>query len=727
MKFLILLMATALASASGARDLQAEIDALSAQGGGTLVLKEGVYETGALFFKPGVNLHLEKGAVIKGLDNDEAYPKIETRMEGETCVYYPALVNADHCDGFKISGEGVIDGNGYATWKAFWDVRKKKRNCLNKEPGLVRPRVLYVSNSKNVDISGVTFKNSKFWTTHYYRCENVVVHDCEIIAEIIDDVRGPSTDAIDIDVCKNFTVRNVIMNVNDDSVVIKGGKGPWADDPEKHPENGASENVLIENCVFKSVCHSCLTLGSECVGAKNITIRNCRLEGAGNLLYLKFRPDTPQHFYDITVDNVKGECNTFLHFNNWKQFFSLGDRTDPANPPMSYATNITMKNCDVKCSKYRPKMKSTDTYKIKNFRFENNIINGEKMPDETLPRSGDFRSAGWEWPKEIGNYNVQLTLGDSSEDTVSYVKFMGRRLAIDRTELAAGEKKTVEFTARVPGPYTCRKGDDGNRSLKIEVFVQGGADEVAEPVVTPAPETPTIYLCGDSTVTDQGSEPWASWGQMLPAFVKKGWSCSNFARSGLALATFSGEGRLKRIMEHFKAGDWVIIQFGHNDQKRPEDTPREGYTRRLNEYVDTVKAAGGNVVLVTSCERRRFTDGRHDGHTLRDYAEAMIDVAKAHDIPFIDLNKMSYEMQDVMGEKGSAELQVMNRGKLDNTHHNVYGAYENARIVAAGLAKIPVIGDAIRDEYREFDHTKPDAKPGIPPSGKVDYTKPEGS
>ena len=705
--------------------LQAKIDAIAANGGGTLTLEAGVHRTGALFFRPGVNLHLEKGAVIEGLDDDEAYPKIETRIEGETCVYYPALVNADRCDGFRISGEGTIDGHGLPTWKAFWKARKANGSILNKEPGLVRPRVLYVSNSKNVDISGVTFKNSKFWTTHYYRCENVCVHDCEIVAEVIDGVRGPSTDAIDIDACRNFTVRRVTMNVNDDSVVIKGGKGPWADDYGKNPGNGPSENVLVEDCVFKSVCHSCLTLGSECPEARNITMRNCTLEGAGNLLYLKFRPDTPQRFENITVDGVKGVCKKFLHFGAWTQFFSLGDRTDPANPPMSYASDVVMKNCEVECKSYHPELSSTGMYKISGFRLENNTINGKKMPNSRA--AGGFVSAGWEWPEEIGNYDVKIVLGDDKADTASYVKFMGRRLAIDRTELKGGEKKTVEFTARVPGPYTTRKGDGSNRSLLVEVFRAGGEGEIVKPEVTPSPESTTIYLCGDSTVTDQRSEPWASWGQILPAFVKKGWSCSNFARSGLALATFRQEGRLDRIMEHFKEGDWVVIQFGHNDQKRPDDTPREGYTRRLNEYIDTIEAAKGHVVLVTPCERRKFTNGVHDGHTLRDYAEAMMDVAKARNVPVIDLNKMSYEMQDVLGEKGSAVLQVNNKGRLDNTHHNVYGAYENARIVASGLAKLPGIGAAIREEYRDFDHTKPDPRPGIPPSGKTDYTKPEGS
>lgn len=327
--------------------LQAQIDALAAQGGGTLTLGPGVYKTGAIFFKPGVNLHLEEGATILGVDEDAGYPMRETRIEGETCVYYPALVNADGCDGFTISGKGTIDGHGLPTWRAFWACRKDKRNCLNKEPGLVRPRLLYVSNSKNVDVSGVTFKNSKFWTTHYYRCENVVVHDCTIVAEVIDGVRGPSTDAVDIDACRDFTVRNVTMDVNDDAVVVKGGKGPWADDPARCPGNGPSENVLVEDCLFKSVCHTCLTLGSECTAVTNVVIRNCRLEGPGNFVNVKMRYDTPQHYANVLAENCTGRCSSFLRSKPWMQFTDMKGLTDV---PESVMDGLVMRGNTITCS-----------------------------------------------------------------------------------------------------------------------------------------------------------------------------------------------------------------------------------------------------------------------------------------------------------------------------------------------------------------------------------------
>ena len=341
-----------------------------------------------------------------------------------------------------------------------------------------------------------------------------------------------------------------------------------------------------------------------------------------------------------------------------------------------------------------------------------------------LAAAGVFSSQSYEKPMEIGNYDVTIDLPSGKAASVNYVKFMGRRLAIDRTELKAGEKKSVSFTARVPGPYTTRPNDEKkNRKLEIELFTTA-------PKVVPNPKARTIYLCGDSTVTDQRHEPWASWGQILPAFVKKGWSATNFARSGLALKTFEEEGRLKRIFEHLRKDDWVVIQFGHNDQKIKGEEAENGYTRRLNEWIDQIRAKGAFVVLVTPVERRNFNKrtGAQMCKTLEKYAEAVKAVSAAKGVPFVDLNDASYRMQGKMGAEGSIRLQRNENGQnVDNTHHNIYGAYEMARIVAAGLAKIPTIGDAIRDAYRTFDPEKPDPEPEIPPSGTTDLTKPEGS
>ena len=376
----LVVVCSLIAGSAFARDLQAEIDALAAAGGGTLSLTAGVYRTGALFFKPGVNLHLDKGATIVGVDEAEGYPMRETRIEGETCLYYPALINADHCDGFTISGEGVIDGHGANTWEEFWTRRAAARKAggdfRNKD--LMRPRLLYVSNSKHIDVSGVTFRNSKFWTTHYYNCEDVVVHDCTIVAEILKDsqgqeLKGPSTDAVDIDKCRRFAVRNCTIAVNDDGVVVKGGKGPWANDYAKFPGNGPSSDVLVEGCAFLAPTHSCLTLGSECLEAKGIVMRNCTVKGAGNLLNLKMRTDTPQRYENVLVEHVTGSCTTFLNVQTWTQYEDLRGRTK--EEVLSTAKNVTLRNCAITCTNERKDGKNAGVYRLENVNLEDNLIN----------------------------------------------------------------------------------------------------------------------------------------------------------------------------------------------------------------------------------------------------------------------------------------------------------------------------------------------------------------
>ena len=331
--------------------LQKRIDEIAASGGGTLTLTAGVYRTGAIFFKPGVNLHLEKGATILGVDEAAGYPMRMTRIEGKTRHHYPALVNAYHCDGFTISGEGVIDGHGAPTWEEFWSilpkVAKSKETFYHRN--VMSPRLLYVTHSRNVDISGVTFKNSKYWTTHFYDCEDVVVHDCKIVAEILEDshgkeLKGPCTDAIDIDKCRRVTVRNVDISVNDDGVCIKGGKGPWADDYEKFPDNGPSSDILIEGCTFHAPTHSALTLGSECPAVTNVTMRDCVVDGCGDLLYLKMRRDTPQRYSNVLVESCRGACNVSVHAQVWGE---APDSKRSAEELKSRADGVTLRNNSV--------------------------------------------------------------------------------------------------------------------------------------------------------------------------------------------------------------------------------------------------------------------------------------------------------------------------------------------------------------------------------------------
>lgn len=341
--------------------IQKVIDLASSQGGGTVVVPEGVYLSGSLFFKPGTRLLLNKGAVLKGSDDISDFAVINTRMEGQCLKYFAGLVNADGVDGFSITGEGTVNGNGERYWRSFWLRRKVNPKCTNLEE--LRPRLVYITNSDDVHIEGVTLKNSPFWTTHLYKCNRVRIQDVTIFAPA-EPVKAPSSDAIDIDVCSYVHVKGCNISVNDDAIALKGGKGPWAD---TDPGNGSNLNVIIEDCIF-GFCHSALTFGSESVHDRNIIFRNCHIDQAMRLLWLKMRPDTPQNYEYVLVEGMTGNVRSFLYVQPWTQFFDLKDRKDP---PMSYSSNVTMRDIAMTCDVFFDVVSAPDQYEMRNFTFEN--------------------------------------------------------------------------------------------------------------------------------------------------------------------------------------------------------------------------------------------------------------------------------------------------------------------------------------------------------------------
>lgn len=346
--------------------IQAVID-MAAQDGGVVVIPEGTFLSGSLFFKPGTHLYLEEGAVLKGSDDISDFPITMTRMEGQTLNYFSALINANGIDGFTLSGKGTINGNGLRYWRSFWLRREFNPQCTNMDE--MRPRLLYISNCKDVQISGVKLINSPFWTTHLYKCKNVKLLNLHIFSPE-KPVKAPSTDAVDIDACTNVLIKNCYMSVNDDAVALKGGKGPWAD---KDVNNGGNYNIIIEDCEY-GFCHGVLTFGSESIHNRNIILRRCTVKNANRLLWLKMRPDTPQNYEYVLIEDIKGDANHFLYIKPWTQFFDLKDREDI---PKSYSSNITMKDIDFECNSFFS-VENSDQYELKNFRFENLTIKAEK-------------------------------------------------------------------------------------------------------------------------------------------------------------------------------------------------------------------------------------------------------------------------------------------------------------------------------------------------------------
>lgn len=339
--------------------IQRVIDIAAERGGGVVVVPRGTFLSGALFFRKGTHLHLAEGAVLKGVDAIKYYPLMRTRMEGQTLDYFAALVNADGLDGFTITGHGTINGNGLRFWEEFWIRRKFNKDCTNLEA--LRPRLVYMSNCKNVQVQDVKLVNSAFWTNHLYRCHHVKYIGCHIFAPTT-GVKAPSSDAIDIDYCHDILVSGCYMNVNDDAVVLKGGKGTFAD---KDPDNGPNYNIIVQDCTYGTV-HACLTLGSESLHDWNIVMRNCTFTDANRVLWLKMRPDTPQHYEYVTVENVSGQCGSFLVVRPWTQFYKMEKRDDM---PLSRCNNVTIRNVRVNCKTFFD-VGASDKYRLTDFVFK---------------------------------------------------------------------------------------------------------------------------------------------------------------------------------------------------------------------------------------------------------------------------------------------------------------------------------------------------------------------
>lgn len=348
--------------------IQHVIDLAAEKGGGVIIVPNGTFLSGSLFFKQGTHLHVI--GKLKGSDRISDFPIVLTRIEGETCNYFAALVNADKVDGFTISGKGTIDGNGLHYWQEFWIRRKWNPQCTNKDAQ--RPRLTYISNSRNVTVQDVHLINSPFWTNHVYKSDHVRFLDCYIYAPTEgiwepDPSRGaPSSDAIDIDACTDVLVNGCFMHVNDDAVVLKGGKGTWAD---KDETNGNCERIIIQNCRYGRV-HGCLTLGSESLHDRNVILRNCYTERSDRVLWLKMRPDTPQHYEYILVENIKGKCTRLLYIHPWTQFFKPEKRDDM---PLSRCNNIVIRNMHVD-AEIPYDVQTSDKYELLNFKIEGENI-----------------------------------------------------------------------------------------------------------------------------------------------------------------------------------------------------------------------------------------------------------------------------------------------------------------------------------------------------------------
>jgi len=382
------------------------------------------------------------------------------------------------------------------------------------------------------------------------------------------------------------------------------------------------------------------------------------------------------------------------------------------------------------------------------------IPSGKMEANEISAAKSHFVSSNKPFYFEVqlpeGHYQIELTLGGSPEATSTTLKAESRRLMLEQIKTGKGESvnKTIIVDVRTPRINDTEQVKLKERELKYLNFdnkltleFNGEHPCVSAIEIKRADELPTIFLAGNSTVTDQEYEPWASWGQMFPRFLKPNVVVANYAESGETLLAFKREKRLQKLLSQMKAGDYLFIEFTHNDQK-PGGNHLGAFTTykdELKSYIAEARKKGGKPVLVTSMNRRRFDENGKIINTLENYPDAMRQTAAEEKVPLIDLNAMSKVFYEAMGPENSKKAFVhypantysgQDKALADDTHFNPYGAYELSRCIVSAIIQNKLdLNRFLIDPATVFDPAKPDALTDFHwyESPSINLIKPDGN
>jgi lysophospholipase L1-like esterase len=321
-----------------------------------------------------------------------------------------------------------------------------------------------------------------------------------------------------------------------------------------------------------------------------------------------------------------------------------------------------------------------------------------------------------------GDFNVVVTYGDSTVATTTTLKAESGRLMVVRDEVPAGKVETRTFTTNVRTPHLPKlpMNATGREEVSLDQFDPSSAhdwdDKLTVEVVSPhaalrsieivsAPAAITVFLAGDSTMTDRDYGAGVSWGQMLSAFFKPGVAVANNAQSGETMKSFMNALRLDKMLSQMKKGDYLFMQFIHNDSKAswPQTyvEPETTYKAYLKVYIAEARLRGATPVLVTAMDRgARGTGLPTHGHG--GYPQAMKEVAEEEHVAFIDL----YSMSDTFYESAGADAPKI---LADGTHSTAYGGYEFAKCIVTGIKGNKLdLANYIVDGFKDFDPAHPD-------------------
>ncbi len=277
--------------------IQNAIDAAARAGGGTIVIPEGIWLTGAIHLEDGINLHLVKGAeLLFSQDPKDYLPAVFSRHEDIECYKFSSFIYAQGKTNIGITGEGVLNGQGKPWWE--WKKSQKKSDALLRKMAdtnlpvkervfdgsngyFLRPAFFQPMNCKNVFVEGVTFLYGAFWTITPTYCDNVIVRKVKI--ETYGNYgHTPNGDGVDPSSCKNVLIEYCEFATGDDCIAIKSGR-----DKDGLRVNLPTENVVVRNC-FGKQGHGGIVIGSETSGGiRNIYAYDCAFNGTDRIVRIK--------------------------------------------------------------------------------------------------------------------------------------------------------------------------------------------------------------------------------------------------------------------------------------------------------------------------------------------------------------------------------------------------------------------------------------------------------
>ncbi len=390
------------------------IAACSEQGGGMVVIPDGVFRTAAIRLKSNVNLHLSDSTVLQFATDPMLYPTVLTRIEGMDCYNLSPLIYAYDETNVAVTGNGVLDGcadrTNWLTSERIHGIEGPDGKRINEKSALyqmkedsvpfkdrvfegekgIRPQFINFYKCNNVLLEGITIHNSPFWLIHPLMCENVTLHKVKMQSH------GVNNDGCDPESCKNVLIDDCDFDTGDDCIAIKSGR-----DQDGRYWNIPCENIIVRNCRMKDG-HAGVAIGSEITGGCfNVWVENCEMDSPelARIIRIKSNAERGGEVANVYVRNINvGECKKAILGFELKYWYV----DDGPYPP--YFHNIHLENIKSKKSRYvlhlegfDDKIQARDIYLkdcvfdgvtdpelnnvvgVENIQFDNVIINGKEF------------------------------------------------------------------------------------------------------------------------------------------------------------------------------------------------------------------------------------------------------------------------------------------------------------------------------------------------------------